>query len=228
MAKEREKLAGARRGARRTRRQARPAPRLRRGPAGRVSGAGGSGWAAYLESLACLRHAARGWSAWSALLERLGRPQDAYRVVHIVGTNGKSSTRGAARRCRAPRGGRSGAYLSPHVSGWSERVLGRRTADEGRRVRRRREPSRNEVAGCRTEAARPPSSRRSPSPRWGFPRAGVDALALEAGLGGGWTPPTCPQAAVGVLTNIALEHTEVLGDAREADLRREGGRHQGR
>ena len=79
-------------------------------------------WAAYLESLAAFGMRP-GLERVSELLARLGRPQDAYRVIHVVGTNGKSST---TRYCEAllrAHGLRSGAYLSPHISGWTERVI---------------------------------------------------------------------------------------------------------
>ena len=80
------------------------------------------GWAAYLESLAAFGMRP-GLERVSALLESLGRPQDAYRVIHVVGTNGKSST---ARYCEAllrAHGARAGAYLSPHISGWTEGMM---------------------------------------------------------------------------------------------------------
>src|SRR5215212_3653022 len=57
-----------------------------------------------------------------ALLAELGEPQRAYPSIHVVGTNGKST---AARRAAAfleREGLRTGAYTSPHVSGWSERI----------------------------------------------------------------------------------------------------------
>jgi len=79
-------------------------------------------WVAYLESLAAFGMRP-GLERVSALLESLGRPQDAYGVIHVVGTNGKSS---AARYCEAllrNHGLRAGAYLSPHISGWTERVV---------------------------------------------------------------------------------------------------------
>ena len=49
------------------------------------------GWAAYLESLAVFGMRP-GLERVDELLERLGRPQDAYRVIHIIGTDGKPST----------------------------------------------------------------------------------------------------------------------------------------
>ena len=62
-----------------------------------VNGEEQAGWAAYLESLAAFGMRP-GLERVSELLARLGRPQDAYRVIHVVGTNGKSST---TRYCEA-------------------------------------------------------------------------------------------------------------------------------
>ena len=57
-----------------------------------------------------------------ALLARLGDPQLRYEAVHVVGTNGKSTTTRLAETLLADAGLRVGAYLSPHVRGWSERI----------------------------------------------------------------------------------------------------------
>ncbi len=57
-----------------------------------------------------------------ALLARLGDPQLRYEAVHVVGTNGKSTTTRLTEALLADAGLRVGAYLSPHVRGWSERI----------------------------------------------------------------------------------------------------------
>ena len=184
-----------------------------------MSAASGSpgrpGWAAYLESLAAFGMRP-GLERVSELLARLGRPQDAYRVVHVVGTNGKSST---TRYCEAllrAHGLRSGAYLSPHISGWTERVLvDGRPVDEsvfGAAVER-----------VRTEVSALPAGVGETTQfevltvaaLLAFAESGVEAAAVEAGLGGRLDATNVVQAPVVVLTNIALEHTEVLGDTRE-------------
>ena len=68
------------------------------GSAAAGAGAGlPAGWPAYLESLAVFGMRP-GLERVSELLARLGRPQDSYRVIHVVGTNGKSST---TRYCEA-------------------------------------------------------------------------------------------------------------------------------
>src|SRR5690349_21972957 len=57
-----------------------------------------------------------------ALLAELGEPQRAYPSIHVVGTNGKSTATRRAAAFLAREGMSAGAYTSPHVAGWSERV----------------------------------------------------------------------------------------------------------
>jgi len=56
------------------------------------------------------------------LLHDLGDPQLAYDAIHVVGTNGKSTTTRLTEALLANEGLRVGAYYSPHVRGWSERI----------------------------------------------------------------------------------------------------------
>jgi dihydrofolate synthase / folylpolyglutamate synthase len=180
-----------------------------------MSGQERPGWAGYLESLAVFGMRP-GLERVSELLTRLGRPQDACRVIHVVGTNGKSST---TRYCEAllrAHGQRSGAYLSPHISGWTERVIvdGRPVAEAvfGAAV----EAVRAEVAGLPGDLGETTQFEvLTVAALLAFAESGVEAVALEAGLGGRLDATNVVNAPVVVLTNIALEHTEVLGDTRE-------------
>ena len=177
--------------------------------------AGAPGWAAYLEALAAFGMRP-GLERVSALLDSLGRPQDAYRVIHVVGTNGKSST---TRYCEAllrAHGARAGAYLSPHISGWTERVL-----VDGR-------PVDEAVFAAAVETVRAATATLpeevgettqfevlTVAALLAMAESGVEAAALEAGLGGRLDATNVVAAPVVVLTNIALEHTQVLGGTRE-------------
>ena len=177
--------------------------------------AGAPGWVAYLESLAAFGMRP-GLERVSALLESLGRPQDAYGVIHVVGTNGKSST---TRYCEAllrGHGLRAGAYLSPHISGWTERVV-----VDGR-------PVREVVLAACIEAVREATASLpedvgettqfevlTVAALLAMAESGVEVAAVEAGLGGRLDATNVVGAPVVVLTNIALEHTKVLGDTRE-------------
>ena len=57
-----------------------------------------------------------------ALLDLLGNPQTAFRSVHVVGTNGKSTATRTIAALLRTEGLLVGAYTSPHVSGWHERL----------------------------------------------------------------------------------------------------------
>jgi dihydrofolate synthase/folylpolyglutamate synthase len=136
-----------------------------------------------------------------ALLDRLGNPQRAFEAVHVVGTKGKST---AARRIARTIGG--SAYTSPHVAGWHERLDTdpRGFAGAIARVRPEAEALRATQFETLTAAAFAD-----------FAARGATAAAIEAGLGGRHDATNTIDARVVLLTNVGLEHTDVLGDTRE-------------
>ena len=155
----------------------------------------------------------------TALLGALGDPQGAAPALHVVGTNGKSSTTRLGAAALASTGRRVGAYLSPHLADWAERVqLDGAPLDEARfaaaatDVREAAEGLALEPGDTVTqfEALTAIGFR-------AFAVAAVDAVVIEAGLGGRYdaTNVLGPGAAV-ILTNITLEHTEFLGDTEAA------------
>jgi dihydrofolate synthase/folylpolyglutamate synthase len=141
-----------------------------------------------------------------ALLARLGDPQLRYPAIHVVGTNGKSTTTRMTEELLADAGLSVGAYLSPHVRGWSERIrIVGREADFERAVERvRRHAEGSTQFEVLTAAA-----------LLAFADAGVDVAVVEAGLGGRHDATNVLRTRVVVLTNVALDHTDVLGETRE-------------
>jgi dihydrofolate synthase/folylpolyglutamate synthase len=144
-----------------------------------------------------------------ALLAELGEPQCAYPAIHVVGTNGKSTaTRRAAAFLRRE-GLRTGAYTSPHVSGWAERIqVDGEDADLDAALDRVREPA-ERLGATQFEVLTAAALAE-------FAAAGVDVAVVEAGLGGRLDATNVLDAQIVVLTNVALDHTEVLGETREA------------
>ena len=142
-----------------------------------------------------------------ALLARLGDPQLRYESVHVVGTNGKSTTTRLTETLLADAGLRVGAYLSPHVRGWSERirVAGVEADFEAAVARVRPQAEQATQFEVVTAAA-----------LLAFADAAVDVAVVEAGLGGRHDATNVLRTSVVVLTNVALEHMDVLGDTREA------------
>jgi dihydrofolate synthase/folylpolyglutamate synthase len=140
------------------------------------------------------------------LLERLGDPQNAYPAIHVVGTNGKSTaTRTIAALLRAE-ALRPGAYTSPHVSGWHER-LDCDPATFERAVARVRDAA-EELGATQFEAL-------TAAALLEFAETRVDVAVVEAGLGGRLDATNVVDAEVVLLTGVALEHTKVLGDTIE-------------
>jgi dihydrofolate synthase/folylpolyglutamate synthase len=139
------------------------------------------------------------------LLDSLGHPERGYAAIHVVGTNGKSTaTRTIAALLRAA-GRRAGAYTSPHVSGWAERIwVDGAEADFERAVARIR-PQAEAAAVTQFEAL-------TAAALTEFAEQGVDVAVIEAGLGGRLDATNVVDAEVVLLTNVSLEHTDVLGE----------------
>jgi dihydrofolate synthase/folylpolyglutamate synthase len=155
----------------------------------------------WLESLSPWPRDGFGTERMVALLDRLGNPQRSFEAVHVVGTKGKST---AARRIAATIGGL--AYTSPHVSGWHERL---QTDEAGFEAAIARVRSAAEELGATQFETLTAAAFKD------FEVRGVTAAAVEAGLGGRLDATNVIGARVVLLTNVALEHTEVLGESRE-------------
>ena len=143
-----------------------------------------------------------------ALLERLGNPERRFDSIHVVGSNGKSTaTRTIAELSRAA-GRRAGAYTSPHVSGWAERIwVDGAEADFEQAVARVRRPA--EALGATQFEALTAAAFAA------FAERGVEVAAVEAGLGGRLDATNVVAAPVVLLTNVSDEHADVLGETRE-------------
>jgi dihydrofolate synthase/folylpolyglutamate synthase len=147
-----------------------------------------------------------------ALLAALGDPQRELRAVHVVGTNGKSTATRTVEALLAAEGLHVGAYLSPHVRGWSERIrIGGEDADFETAIARVRDEA-ERLGATQFEVLTAAALR-------AFADAEVDAAAVEAGLGGRHDATNVLDAPVVLLTNVGLEHTDVLGSTREAIAR---------
>ena len=158
------------------------------------------------------------------LLTALGSPQERFRAIHVVGTNGKSSTARMAAALLEAHGARTGTFLSPHLSSFAERIrIGdadldldafaaaiQRAAGAAAKVDRTLEEG-DRVTQFELLAAAAFAE---------FARQGVEVAVVEAGLGGRHDATNVLGAPVVVLTNVGLEHTRWLGPT-VADIARE-------
>jgi len=158
------------------------------------------------------------------LLTALDSPQERFAAIHVVGTNGKSSTVRMAAALLEANGVRAGAYLSPHLVSYAERI---RIGDEDVTP---------EAFGAAVQRAASAAAKVDRTLSGGervtqfelltaaaldeLARAGVDVAVVEAGLGGRWDATNVLGADVAVLTNVGLEHTRWLGPT-VADIARE-------
>jgi dihydrofolate synthase/folylpolyglutamate synthase len=149
-----------------------------------------------------------------AVLSRMGDPHTRRRVIHVAGTNGKTSTSRIAGQVLVTQGYRTGVFTSPHLQSVEERI-----AVDGRPV------SPSYLALAISEVAKANEKRVAEGDRSltyfeittaaaldHFVRVGVDAMVLEVGLGGRLDATNVVSAEVAVLTGLAFDHTEYLGD----------------
>jgi dihydrofolate synthase / folylpolyglutamate synthase len=168
-----------------------------------------TGQTAYVESLSPWPKDGFGLNRINALLAELGEPQLRYPSIHVVGTNGKSTVTRTIEALLGREGLSVGAYLSPHVRGWSERIRVRgEEADFDAAIERVRSAA-ERIGATQFELLTAAALAE-------FAAAEVDVAVVEAGLGGRYDATNVLRSPVQVLTNVSLEHTEVLGTTREA------------
>ncbi len=157
-----------------------------------------------------------GLSRTRELTDRMGRPQDGLRFVHVAGTNGKGSTSAMLASVLRAAGYRVGLYTSPFILRFNERmqVDGRDISDE-------------ELADI-TAFVRPHAEAMTDIPTEFelitaialvyFARHACDIVVFEVGMGGRLDSTNIidgETVAASVITGIAMDHTAFLGDTPE-------------
>jgi dihydrofolate synthase/folylpolyglutamate synthase len=151
------------------------------------------------------------------LVSLLGDPQRAYPVIHVTGTNGKTSTARMIETLLRTRGLRTGLFTSPHLSSIRERIM-----VDGQPVSAEQfVASYNELAPYVALV-----DGRQPVPLSFFEvltgmasaifaDVPVDVAVIEVGLGGTWDATNVADGAVAVVTPVSLDHTDYLGSTVE-------------
>jgi dihydrofolate synthase/folylpolyglutamate synthase len=149
-----------------------------------------------------------GLDRMNALLSLLDDPQQRFPAVHVVGTNGKSTATVTIEQLLLGAGLSVGSTLSPHVRSWDERLrLGGRPADLAAALRSIR-PAAEAMHATQFETI-------TAAALTAFAAAHVDVAVVEAGLGGRHDATNVLRSRVVLLTNVGLEHTDVLGSTLE-------------
>ena len=146
-----------------------------------------------------------------ALDAHFGHPHRAYRTIHIAGTNGKGSTSHLLASVLQCAGYKVGLYTSPHLRDFCERIRVDGTAiphervaafvDDHRSLIDTLQPSFFEITTALAFLY--------------FAEQQVDVAVIEVGLGGRLDCTNIITPALSIITNISLDHTDILGDTIE-------------
>ena len=153
----------------------------------------------------------------AAVCELMGDPQKAFRVVHVTGTNGKTSTARIVERLLREHGLRTGRFVSPHLTDVRERIaidgeplVPQRFADVYDEVL-----PYVELVDARSAAAGEPRMTffevLVAMAYAAFADSPVDVAVVEVGMGGRWDATNVADGEVAVVTPIALDHERFLG-----------------
>jgi dihydrofolate synthase / folylpolyglutamate synthase len=154
------------------------------------------------------------------LCSLLGFPQNQFASIHVVGTNGKTSVAAMTAALLEAHGVSAGAYLSPHVLSWRERiVVGGEAISEAAfadSIERCRKAA--EVADRSADGDEGPITQFelvTAAAFVAFASARVQYAVVEAGLGGRLDATNVIPSKLTILTSVGLDHTEWLGETLE-------------
>ena len=161
------------------------------------------------------------------LAARLGDPQKSFRSIHVAGTKGKGSVSALIEAALARAGLRVGRYASPHVERLTERV-----SLEGREIDEASLARALDQALDAYEAARKGGTPATHATWFDLLTAAAFIIfaetrrewaVVEVGLGGRLDSTNIVMGEIAIVTNIGLEHTEILGKTRAAIAREKVG-----
>lgn len=149
------------------------------------------------------------------LMTVLGLPQRRFASIHVVGSNGKSSTTRMIAAILERHGVRTGTYTSPHLVSFRERVEVREqplpAADFASAVAAAARAAELVDAGAEPDDRVTQFEALTAAAYHALGRARVEVAVIEAGLGGRYDATNVIPSRVQVLTGIGLEHTRWLG-----------------
>ena len=149
------------------------------------------------------------------ILELLGNPQRKYDFIHVVGTNGKTSTTMMLSAILHYHDIKCGYYISPHIDNYTERMW----ISGGEISRAKFTKLFEDIYPCIKKV----NDMDLDGPMTQFEiltamvfklgeEEGLDVMVLEAGMGGRWDATNAVNSKVVGLTGVSLEHTKMLGN----------------
>src|SRR5690606_30488762 len=154
-----------------------------------------------------------------ALCSRLGNPHQAFKSIHVAGTNGKGSTSHALASILQEAGYKVGLYTSPHLKSFTERIKinGKEISEEAVvAFVQKHKPFLEEIKPSFFEMTVAMAFAH-------FAAQQVDYAVIEVGLGGRLDSTNVITPLLSVITNIGYDHMQFLGDTLEAIAREKAG-----
>ena len=155
----------------------------------------------------------------SEFCRKLGNPQRSYFIIHIAGTNGKGSVSNMLASVLQQAGYQVGLYTSPHLADFRERIR-----VNGEMISKQKVV--NFVGKYRKDMEELDLSFFEMTTALAFDyfaQSDVEVAVIETGLGGRLDATNIVIPAVSVITNVGLEHTDLLGDSLPKIAREKGG-----
>lgn len=153
----------------------------------------------------------------TALLELMGNPEETYPIIHVAGTNGKTSVSRLATLLCVAHGLSTGTFTSPHLERVEERfAVNGKSPDEDAFVRAVTDVKAfADIFEHRMGESLTYFELTAALALAWFADQAVDAAVVEVGLGGRLDATNAVHGQVAVLTSVGIEHTEYLGDTLE-------------
>ena len=145
-----------------------------------------------------------------------GFPHRKFKTIHVGGTNGKGSTSHLLAAVLQSAGYRVGLYTSPHLKDFRERIR-----INGKHIPKRRVSLFVQKHKKLIEEIKPSFFEITTSMAFNyFAEESVDIAVVEVGLGGRLDCTNIISPIISVITNISLDHTDLLGDSMQGDRNR--------
>lgn len=142
------------------------------------------------------------------LCRHLGEPQSAFRSIHVAGTNGKGSVSHMLAAVLQKAGYKTGLYTSPHLRDFRERIR-----IDGEMISQDEVVAFTENMRLKIEEIRPSFFELTVAMAFDhFARHQVDIAVIEVGLGGRLDSTNIITPELSVITNIGMDHMNILGD----------------
>jgi len=149
------------------------------------------------------------------MMTALGSPERRFQTIHVVGTNGKSSTTRMIAAILERHGLRTGAYTSPHLISYTERVQvaerDLQSSDFAAAISRAAWAAEHVNHTLEGDDHVTQFELLTAAALWAMAELQVEVAVVEAGLGGRYDATSVIDSRVTVLTNVGLEHTRWLG-----------------